>query len=487
MNSAKNPSPYLNPRNLVILFASIAGIATAWVLAQTPPLVALTLPIIVCSFWLMQKAVGVFNLRVQTIPGCGYLVYVATILIPSFFVYAEQRDPFRRTFLFAVESALLTLPLGILFAKRIFQFDPKEARAFFNLPVEDGPRDPGPEVYFLFLLIAWILTCLYVSEVRSIPLFYMIAHPGEYEVLTRLREESLKLLNSPLVYAYNLLSSTLYRFLIVFAFGRYLLTRRVSWALLFLGSLIPGLLYAGFTIAKAPAAATCLILCVYFYFHRRGKVGWKFILLCVFSLLAFPLFVMMQQFAGAPNADLLSALQAVGTRLFSSTVKVLYYYFEVFPHVVPYQHGKTIGKLATLMGERTFDSANVVGRYMLPKAIYSVNANAPFLGNLNADFGMAGVLVGGFVAGMILEVAQIYLVRRGKSVLNLTIYAIFFYESTELSSSALPVVLLGNGPIFVLLLAWAMTILDSMMQSALRIRRRSSRLRAPTFDTARRF
>ncbi len=471
MNLSKGSTSYLTSSNLLLLLGSVAGVGMAIVMAQMPLLVIVSGLILACSFWLMQKAVGVFNLRVQTIPGCCYLVYVGTVLVPSFFVYADQHDPFRRTYLFAVESALLTIPLGILFAKQIFQFYRSETMAYFRSAVHNRTFDPGPEVYLLLLVLAWMITCLYVLEVRTIPLFYMFAHPGEYRMLARLREESLKLLNSPLRYVYNILSSSLYPLLIVFGFGRFLQTKRRLWAVLFMGSLIPGLLFAAFTTAKAPAAAICVMLCLYFYFHRSGRIGTKFILLFLTSLLGFPLFVIMQVYAGLPESSLVSAFQSVGHRLFYLPAEVLYYYFEAFPRVFPYQHGKTIEKFAILIGEKTADSANMVGRYMYQFGMYSVSANAPFLGNLHADFGIPGVLVGGFLAGVILQVIQIYLVRQGKSILSLTTYAIFVYKFTGLSSTALPIVLLSDGPIFIVLLGWTMTAFDSMILSALRIHR----------------
>lgn len=474
MNASEGSISWLTSHNsfkVFLLFGGVAGVVAAIFLANTLALVTLSALTIVCSFWLMQKATGILNLRALTIPGTFYLLYLVEILIPSFLVYAEQRDPYRQTFLFAVESALLTVPLGILFAKRIFRFQQRETTAFFTSPQQDSSSDPGPEVYVLFLMVALGITCLYVLEVRTIPLFYMLRHPGETDYLVWLREKSLKLLDSPLRYAYATLPKSLYPLLIAFSFGRYLLTRQRSWAVLFLASLLPGVLFAGFTIAKGPVAALFLILCLYFYLYRSGKVGGKFVLLCVASILGYPLFVQMQVYAGSKGSDLLSQLQAIGERMFYLPAEVLYYYFRVFPHVVPYQHGRTIGKFAMLLGEKTFDSPNTVGRYMRPYGLYTINANAAFLGDLNADFGIAGILTGGFLAGVIMEVAQIYLVRRGKSALTLSIYANFIEAFHELNSASLPSILLSQGPAFILVVAWTMVTLDSMILSALRIDR----------------
>jgi hypothetical protein len=288
----------------------------------------------------------------------------------------------------------------------------------------------------------------------------------------------MKLLTSPLRYLYEILSRAFYPFLIALGFGRYLQTKRTFWGVLFLGSFIPGVLYAGLTIAKAPVAYICLLLCFYFYVYRGGKVGTKFILLIAFSVITFPLFVILQQYKG--EVHLVAALQGMGQRVFYLPAELLYYYFEIFPHAMPYQYGKTIEKVAILMGNETFDVMNFVGRYVYPNAPFSITANAPFLGNLNADFGMPGVLVGGVLDGMIIQAAQIYVVRRGKSALSLALYVNLAYGLGVINAGPLPIALLSSGPIFVLFLAWTMTTLDSMILSAVRIRHRWRHLGNPS-------
>lgn len=476
MNPPKGFINYLTSSSLTLLFAGVAGIGLALVLARTPLIVSFSCFTIACSLWLMQKTAGVFNLRTVTIPGLSYLLYFVDIVVPSFFVFAAHPGPFRLTYLFAVESALLTIPLGILFATLVFRFHRCETAAFFNSPVQENPSDPGQGIYIFFLVLAWALTLLYVLEVRTIPLFYMLGHAGEPEHLGRLREESMKLLDSPLRYAYEVLKNAVYPLLIVLALGRYLQTKQRSWGALFLASLISGVLYAGFTIAKAPVAIIFLLVFLYIYLHRGGRAGPRLVVLGLVVVFAFPLLVSMQLYSGG---NVMSHLEGLGERIFYLPAEVLYYYFEVFPEEVPYQHGKTIQKLAMLLGEQAFDSENYVGRYMRPDAFYSINANAAFLGNLNADFGIPGVLAGGFLVGLIMQVAQIYLVRRGKSVLILTIYAILLHSFGQLDSSSLPAALLSGGPVFVLLIAWVMTFLNSMILSALRIRRRAAHLENP--------
>jgi oligosaccharide repeat unit polymerase len=459
VNFANSFRPYV-----LLLFAVVAGFIITSVLVDAPVLAILSGFVIAFSLWLMQKSVGLFNFRALTIPGFCYLFYFGTILVPSFFVFANHRGPFRFTYLFAVESALLTIPFGVLITNQIFRFQRHETTAFFSSPVQDSPSDPSPKIYFLFLALAWAITGLYVLQVRTIPLFYMFAHPGQYLVLTQVREDSLKLLDSRSRYLYVVLKTTVYSFLMVFGFGRYLQTRRSVWAVLFLASLASGLLFAAFTIAKGPVAVALLMLGVYFYVYRHGRVGAKFALSLPVLVLAFPFLVNALKPERAP--DFLANIQALARRIFYVPADVLYYYFEVFPRVVPYQHGYTIGKFANLMGKETFDVANYIGWYMFPHGMASVNANASFVGGMNADFGMTGVLVGGLLAGFIMQAVQVYLVRRSKSVITVAMYAVLLVRFADIDGSPLTTALLSDGTLLVLVLGWLMTKLDVILFGA---------------------
>jgi hypothetical protein len=257
--------------------------------------------------------------------------------------------------------------------------------------------------------------------------------------------------------------STFYPFLILLAFGQYLQTRQKTWGWLFVASFLSGSMFAGFTIAKAPVAALFLMVCTCYYLYKGGRVGGRFVISLVVLFLAFPFFVIVREYAG--QIDPLTPIEDIGRRLFYMPALVLYYYFEVFPDVVPYQYGATIGKLALILGRKPFNSANFVGLYARPHAMASINANAAFLGNMNADFGLAGCLIGGVLVGVLLQAAQIYVVRRGKSPMNMAIYSFLLFDFAVLNSSALPVVLLSHGAMSVFLLVWTMRAVDSVLPS----------------------
>jgi hypothetical protein len=106
------------------------------------------------------------------------------------------------------------------------------------------------------------------------------------------------------------------------------------------------------------------------------------------------------------------------------------------------------------MGWAPFDTPNYVGVYGYPGDLETISANGAFLANLNADFGMPGVLLGGVLTGFVMEWFHIYAVRRKKTVIAIALYSFLTYSFWVLHSSSLPIVLASNGVIMVTMISW---------------------------------
>jgi len=406
------------------------------------------------SYLLNHATTRIFCFQRVTIMSFWYWSYLAMIFIPAFCVYADQGGPSRETYLLAVESVLLSVPLGALVISRVLRFGLREEELFFRMPPcasRSGPR--LIRLYKFLLLVAFGLTAFYLTEVKTIPLLYLIQHPGEHLQLALLREDALKLLDSNFSYAYGILGGVLFPFLILISLGFYLHTKRKPWRRLFLLSLFAGIFYASLTIAKSPVAAIFLMVALFMYFYRGGTISWKVLAGFLILILVFPLAVVLGISFGT-DIGVPQALAAIGTRLFYRPSEVLYYYFEVFPSHVGYLHGRSVGKLAWLLGSRYFDTPNFVGVYGFkgPETLDTISANAAFIGNLNADFGMWGVLLGGVLAGAIMQATHVHLVRRRKSIPVLACYAFLVFAFWNLQNTALPVVLATDGVILSLVL-----------------------------------
>lgn len=427
--------------------------ASLWIL---PPLVLLSAALIAGSLWMMQRLVGLFNLRQLTIPAFFYFLYVATILIPGFFIFIDEITPSRSRFLFGIESVMITVPLGILLANLFSGFQRHETANYFRRPmVLEQLGVSAKRIYLVFLALAFVLVLINVWETPVIPLFFLIRNPGEALTAALMREDAFKLLKSNFTYAYYVLRGTVLPFLIMVAFGRYCLQKQALWRRLFLVSLMLGLFYASITIEKSPVAAILGLLGIFYYLLKGGRLGKVGAVVLPSLLVSFPLIVILLAYQGTEGATLSGALQAIGERLFYSPAQVVYAYFEVFPRVIPFQHGAGLIKLAYIMGWKTVDIPNAVGLYMTEgPGIDTISANSCFIGNFYADFGLPGVVLSGVLTGFLMQLVNVHLCRKPKTVVNLAAYAICFWALGILVSSALSTQMFSGGVAFSLLLGW---------------------------------
>jgi oligosaccharide repeat unit polymerase len=409
--------------------------------------------ILLLSRQLVRKTVDLFDMRRVTITSFWYLTYLAMIFIPAFFVFADQPGAYRGAYLLAVESVLLTVPMGWWLANAQFGYQKIETEIYFRSPVaESGQSGLLYTRFKILILVAIGFTALYMKEVDTIPLFYLIKNPGEYLQLALLREDSFKLLDSRFFYFYYLLRQFLYPFLIMVSLGFYLRTRQKKWLAVFVLSLVLGLFYNSLTLAKAPVAFIVLLVGIFIYLYRGGILNPKVIAVVLVLVLAFPFAVILGVSSEDVGAQM--AVSGIGYRLFYLPAEIVYYYYEVFPNQVPYLHGRSINKLATLLGLPYFDTTSYVGHYGYPIGLETVNANGAFIADLNADFGLWGVLLGGLLAGYLMQAMHIYLVRSRKTVSNVACYAFLVVAFWYLHSASLPIVLASNGTFLAFGVKW---------------------------------
>jgi hypothetical protein len=424
-------------------------------LVLLPGLVVLSLLIITLSAWMMQRLIGLFNLKNLTIGAFFYFLYFSVILVPGFFIFAEEVTPSRWRFLWGIESVLLTVPAGIAIANFTLHFHKRQIASFFQRPVEaESLGDRAFRLYGGFLAVALVFVMLNVKETPVIPLFYLLRNPGQFMTVAVLREDSFKLLNSHLTYVYAVLRGSIFPFLILVAYGRHRNQRQKLWGRLFCISLAVGVFYASLTVEKSPVAAIFGLLFLFYYLWEGGKMGRAASILAIVLFLCFPLMVILLAYHGSDSGTLGAAIRAIGIRLFYSPAQIVYAYFEVFPSVVPFQHGASITKLAALFGWHALNIPNAVGMYMNTGSdLDTITANSCFIGNLNADFGLPGVVVGGGLAGFFMQAVSAYFFRRNKTPVSLASLAICMWAFGLLVTSGLPTTLLSGGVLFALILA----------------------------------
>lgn len=464
-NILLRPNSLRNPISFVILIVLLGGAiaSSAIVAAQFDPdisnIVIISSIVFLLSLWIMDKSINLFDLKYLTIPGFFFWAYLAIIFIPSFYIYFEHPGPYRNTYLFAVASVLLTVPLGIIFAKRLFGFKKQEIANFFVRPNTVDNNWVVYEIAFYILLgLSIIIILLYVYEVGIIPLFYMVKNPGEYVYSVELRELSGKLLETSFTYFYEWVKFPIFPFLVTLSLGVYLHTRMGKWLVLFLMTLILGIVYCALALVKSHVALMLLVLFIFYYISRSGKASLKGIVLFLSAIFAFPLFVFFITTYGLG----VNVFTILLYRIFYISPYVVYYYFEIFPYDVEYLFGRSIKNFAWVIGEEPFDTANYVFQHIFPAQIESGLANAAFIGNLNADFGLIGVLLGGVLAGFIMQWINISLIRMKKTVLSIALYSVLTVAFLNLCITALPVILVTHGVILILIIAILLRTMETV-------------------------
>jgi oligosaccharide repeat unit polymerase len=416
--------------------------------------------------WMVHEAAGLSPRRL-TIPGIWLISYLTVAVVPGFFVAADKHTPYVTPFMTALLSTLITVPAGMLLARGLAGFHRREVQEFYDAPmVERAPTSDQSAAFLLILGISFALAAGYVIEAPVIPLLYLIRNPGAAAALVGLREESFKLLDSPLIYVYDVLRRVGFPFLICVALGWYLVSRQRRWLLLFLLTGGVGLVYAALTAAKMPVAVIVLTAALGWYLHIGGRVSLRAVFLGFCAVFLFPVFVLVQSLSGLGiGADVIA--KGIFHRLFYVPAEILYYYFEVVPDVVPYLHGRTIGRINWLLGsEAEVNIANYVFRYMFPWRVDTGLAPAPFIGYLHADFGIVGVLAGGVLAGMILEGLQVIVTRRPKTVVTLAGYAYLLWCGWKLNMESMTQSLLSGGIFIILALMELMRITEGFLRIA---------------------
>jgi oligosaccharide repeat unit polymerase len=428
----------------------VAGNTAGWWMAVQSAAVLLV------SYTVIRRVCDPLNPRKLSLLGFWYVGFLVTNFLPAFFVYADQEGPYRGTFIDAVLLTLITVPLGALLSDFVWKFRATESDAFFDAPFE-WPQIPRKltRAYLFIAAVVLAISVAYVVEVPSIPLVHLI-RSGDYSELILLREESFKLLDSHLLLAYYLLKALLYPYLIMVSLGAYLVTREKKWLRIFIASFVAGLLYNSLTLAKAPVANMILVLALFYYYYRGRALSLKGLLIAVVLFLAFPVVILVALGGTAGSFSVVDALIGISERIFYIPAELLYYYFEVFPAHVHYLHGGTSPRVAEILGQQFFDVENFVGIYAYRDVLESVAAPSAFIGYLNADFGMPGVILGGLFAGATMETFHVYIARRRKTILTVACYSFLTFAFLFLNLTALPTVLGGNGAILAVLLTAAL-------------------------------
>jgi oligosaccharide repeat unit polymerase len=402
------------------------------------------------SLVLLRHEAGIFDFKHLSLTAAWYWSHIFFVVIPSLFAFYLETGAHPLRFIISVAGSLILVPLGILIGQGICGSRRGAVKAYYLKPIEGEAADSRSYALLGLIVFCTCLGLYHATEIETIPLLYMIQHPGAAAAVVFLREESGKLLDSPLTYFYEVLSVVMFPILVMLTGIRFFCVRTRWNRIVFFGTFAITVLYCGMTVERSPIGMAVLCLVLAMYMRRKGEPKEEIWLIPI-ALFGFPLIVFLFTVGSGGAFFARDLLNAIGVRIFYGGARVLFFYFDLVPEGFPYQNGTTIGVLAKLMGEPKSMIANNVGLHIDPTLPQSVTANAPFLGTFYADWGMTGVVLGCIVTGIIVAVIQHYIVAKPKTLRNLCIYGFVMLKLTLLSLAALPYMLASGGVLIAML------------------------------------
>jgi oligosaccharide repeat unit polymerase len=436
--------------------------------------------ILLLSSIFMHKLIEMFDIKKLSIPGFFYLTYIFIIFLPSIFVYAEKKALPADKFFFSTISVLVTFPLGVAFTNYILGFKKKEISNYYSKPItKDLPINSYKTLSLIFLTPAICLMSIFIFEnlvkTGSAPIISLIFGTQDYFDLIIQRENSLKLLNSPLRYFYILLRDSYFPLIIVFFLTIYLVYKSKNYFLFISIAFILALIYSVFTIAKAPVAIIFFLVLLCYYLYKSGQVSKIYLAISPVIVFAFPIFVVRMIFGYAENErGFFDAIVGLWSRIFLRPAYGLYNFFEIFPYEMDFVYGRTIGKLTYILGREPLDLNTILVNHAYNSdalKLKSLNMSGGFIGYFNADFGLIGVIVLCFFTGIFLQSIQIYFLRKKKTPARFASFVFLTYSTIFFNLTSVPNTMLQRGMLIALVFPFGIGCVKDLLS---RCRRKSN-------------
>lgn len=418
--------------------------------------------ILMLSLGLMQWAVNLLSIKYLTIISLPYIFFVVTIFLPAFgFLPVDQANlplvyrfpagswvAFENPFLLAVQIGMIMIPVGVLCANILFRFNRREIKTYFTRPLVAEKPGYILLLYRLFLFFSLIIVLYHTSKLKTIPLFYVLANPGQLMELALIREASLKLLvvPFPLSYFFAWTSEMFLPLATMLALKMYLTYKNWRWLLRFFLALGLMIFYNLLTGQKAPVVMAIAKVLLFLYLARLINMSWRTVFVggLIMGLSMVAVLGLTQGYVPT-GENFFVALRFLYYRLIEVPPTTLYQHFTIFPEQGEFLGGRTIRLWTLLTGQSYFNTAGYVNSILYPASFESGYVNTAYLGNAYTDFSFTGVIILSFLVGFVFHTIQIYILRREKNILNLALFAFISVTALNINLTDFPSTLLGRG------------------------------------------
>ena len=352
----------------------------------------------------------------------GYLNYLIAILMHTFFIC------------FGVVLSYFMFNNGKVPNRKYSAFNFKTVRSVLFLKN-------------LIMIIALISFFHQILTLDSIP--FLLIFKGSVADLTMARESGYKLHGGLMVYIWHFSRMVFIPFLVSFYFLKLVDCKTKKNLLAFILVLAFGIVNNALSGAKAPVAMLFLILAI-LYFNQLGKIKIRVVIYSFLLIISFPFFV-EYLFSDVGFIDSLGHfLEKFINRFSYETFDRTLSYFDIFPYREPFLGGRTNSLFTLFTGESYFNVQNYVFIFRLDSLkehlLYG-SANAHFIGYMNADFGITGVILSCLFIGLIIGTIDLFASSVMRDNISLSIYIIIGFIFWKLMGSQPTTVLFSHGAI----------------------------------------
>ncbi len=389
------------------------------------------------------------------------IFYLIFIYLGSIIVYSEHQTAIGRKYLLGVHLSLLLIVFTVWVVNKVLDYSPEELENFMKRSFEgDKPEIVEIIPFLLFTAIAIIIFINYLSELNKIPLLYLFS-ANNLDDLRFLATHGYK----GNLFLANLSYNILLPFLSIIAFLKYLYFKnyknylKIFWAVSFWSLFFLTSFACLVTLQKAPLLIYFITLFIAYLVYKGKKINIKRIL--IITVISLIILIMLIYFVvvnfrftelTGQGEKFEKSFQFLLFRLMFAQTWGLYSYFEVFPSIHPFLHGRSIGDIAWFFDENFIPAPFIVGKIVIPWA--KVHVNTAYLGNAYADFGFWGVIFLSIILGTTLQSINIIFQRKRKTILRLAVYIFLIQAFARAALVSFFTTISTFGVIFVIII-WA--------------------------------
>lgn len=386
------------------------------------------LSLAILGFFLFKKMFLGSSLKLTrlTLPSFFIVAYIILMSLPSIKWFYSSIHPIRYTYFLAVQSVLISFPLGVLLANVLFLNPSRPSRIvkdFLYSSLSKTRHDSYMWPFWILMLLSSILiVTIYIITSDYVPLLGSFAVYGEMTgefVRSSIYRES-----DTLHYAHAMMVRFFLPFCVLYSYFMAYIYKG-GWKYLFWITLLSAMFASLLTFERVYFFSLFVLLVLAIYFKNNQLISKIHLLskskirLVIFILATMALAMLVGGVVSRTQYNLsldLTSIWNTAGRFFISRVLLdpsymAYIYFEEFNNPSTFLYGKSI-RLLSLFGVE-----------------FHHTVSPSFVADLWTNFGWFGVLMGTTVIGFILQFIQLRLFRE-KSIPTLSFYIILLLNGT---------------------------------------------------------